>query len=394
VKLAQMLGRFTTDGEFIAWAHEQLGPVFLATCNAETRQVFRAALGQRLFWQGAMKPSTATQHESRRYNALADAVVDLFVCVGARAFMGSAHSSFSDLAMHIQAVSGAHPSWPEPRVGKAETPKKPAVLDRPPPSRPSILARNITSSVTWSAGSAGSFVATEDGGLTLSISATTPRKKTAAPTAPMTAPAGRAQPTAVKAAPLGWRNIPGWFDFDDIYQQAVDEAQDGATFVEVGTALGRSLAFLVQAIQRSGKKIRVYAVDHWPETLPEGWGWENYPLVKSLCAEGEGPAVAFRKLMAQHCPGWEEHVALLVGTSEEGARRFADLDVKADLVFIDADHSYAMVKRDIEVWRPHVKPGAVLAGHDHAANFPGVVQAVSEAFPDRAVRRTSWWVRL
>jgi Methyltransferase domain len=260
--------------------------------------------------------------------------------------------------------------------------------------------RHIRSSVTWSPVGPGPFTCSGGGGLTCA----TGDAPLAAPLPPASGPAAappspRAnRPAAARLRPTngpaaGWTKIPGWFDFDDIYQQAVDDAQDGAVMVEVGTALGRSLAFLVQAIQRSAKKIHVYSVDAWPDTLPEGWGSEHYPLVKSLCGD-RGPEVAFRKLMDRHCDGWERYVTVWAMTSEEGAKRFGELDVKADLVFVDANHTYPFVKQDIAMWRPYVKPGAVMAGHDHTTEFPGVVQAVAEAFPGRTIRRTSWWIRL
>jgi hypothetical protein len=109
VKLAHMQGRYTEDGEFVQWAHEQskatpLEPCFLATCNAETRQILARHIGPRLFWQGDLQPSTVYQHESTRYGSLADAVVDLFICVGAREFMGTAHSSFSELVTHLRGL--------------------------------------------------------------------------------------------------------------------------------------------------------------------------------------------------------------------------------------------------------------------------------------------------
>ena len=37
-----------------------------------------------------------------------------------------------------------------------------------------------------------------------------------------------------------WQDIPGFFDFADIYDQAVDEAKDGDTLIEVGAFLGKS----------------------------------------------------------------------------------------------------------------------------------------------------------
>ncbi|CAE8605628.1 unnamed protein product, partial [Polarella glacialis] len=48
-----------------------------------------------------------------------------------------------------------------------------------------------------------------------------------------------------------------------------------------------------------------------------------------------------------------------------------------DMVFIDGDHRYESVLVDINAWWPKVKPGGILAGHDFAITFPGVVEAVT-----------------
>lgn len=40
------------------------------------------------------------------------------------------------------------------------------------------------------------------------------------------------------------------------------------------------------------------------------------------------------------------------------------VDEFADLIFLDAGHSYADVLADIEAWFPKVRPGGILAGHD------------------------------
>jgi predicted O-methyltransferase YrrM len=50
-----------------------------------------------------------------------------------------------------------------------------------------------------------------------------------------------------------------------------------------------------------------------------------------------------------------------------------------DFVFIDADHEYDSVKKDIEAWFPKVKKGGILAGHDYGyPKWPGVKIAVDE----------------
>ena len=51
-------------------------------------------------------------------------------------------------------------------------------------------------------------------------------------------------------------------------------------------------------------------------------------------------------------------------------------DPPLDLVFIDGDHRYAAVKRDIQQASQHLRKGGVLCGHDFCTQFPGVIEAV------------------
>ena len=53
-----------------------------------------------------------------------------------------------------------------------------------------------------------------------------------------------------------------------------------------------------------------------------------------------------------------------------------------DFVYIDGDHSYGQVRRDIVNYFPKVRCGGVFGGHDYTLKYPGVIWAVSE-FIDR-----------
>ena len=53
-------------------------------------------------------------------------------------------------------------------------------------------------------------------------------------------------------------------------------------------------------------------------------------------------------------------------------------DNSLDFVFIDADHSYAGVKKDIHAWYPKVKKGGLVSGHD--IDMPEVKKAIDEEF--------------
>lgn len=68
-----------------------------------------------------------------------------------------------------------------------------------------------------------------------------------------------------------------------------------------------------------------------------------------------------------------------------------------DIVYIDASHDYSSVIQDIQAWLPKVKKGGIICGDDYIDGWPGVVQAVNEAFKDRQINKVGnqqWWVEV
>ena len=74
---------------------------------------------------------------------------------------------------------------------------------------------------------------------------------------------------------------------------------------------------------------------------------------------------------------WENRVKVLQGISWEMANLVEDNSL--DFIFIDADHGYDSVKKDIIAWVPKVKRTGLIIGHD--ITLPGVTQAVRELIP-------------
>lgn len=73
-----------------------------------------------------------------------------------------------------------------------------------------------------------------------------------------------------------------------------------------------------------------------------------------------------------------------------------DVPNEVDFVYIDGDHSYEYVKRDIEMYYPKVKVGGIIGGHNFELLFPGIIKAVLE-FTDKhnlevSGRRVDWWI--
>jgi len=68
------------------------------------------------------------------------------------------------------------------------------------------------------------------------------------------------------------------------------------------------------------------------------------------------------------------------GDSPEIAKRF---NWKIDFLFIDGDHKYSVVKKDITGWAPHVKVGGYIAFHDYyPTHSAGQGREVADAVDD------------
>ncbi len=192
-----------------------------------------------------------------------------------------------------------------------------------------------------------------------------------------------------------WRDIPGFFDFEDIYDQAVGEAKDGDILVEVGSFLGKSAAYMAQRIKESGKDLLFLVVDSWDKGEYAKW-WidvcQNPPApwpVEELY--GKPLENAFWYCMESVGNPYQKALAM---SSVDAARNFKDSSV--GFVFIDADHRYESVSADIKAWMPKVKKGGILAGHDYRTrSWPDVTRAVDEEFgPTVEHRNNSWLVRM
>lgn len=67
---------------------------------------------------------------------------------------------------------------------------------------------------------------------------------------------------------------------------------------------------------------------------------------------------------------------------------------EADMVFIDASHDEASVRRDIRTGMRLVKRGGIIAGHDLSPAWPGVVAAVVDLVPGFQKAEDSIWWRI
>lgn len=159
---------------------------------------------------------------------------------------------------------------------------------------------------------------------------------------------------------MTYEDIPvgTWFTYERLYDDMVAQAVGGAIFVEVGSFLGRSSAYMGYQIKKSEKRIFFYCVDawdNWAGSAPDHLAQKD--VLHNASVAEEGMFEAWDANMRQ-C-GVRNHVWPIRRKSVDAARLiFADKSV--DFCFIDASHDYQSVLDDIAAWRPKMKPGVSL----------------------------------
>lgn len=158
-------------------------------------------------------------------------------------------------------------------------------------------------------------------------------------------------PSAIRHRADLWKLLPG---VSEIAEIGVAEGNFSRDMLEWKFPDGRWVASTV------------YMVDRWKETpeqfgdasMPQSWHDENLRQVR------------------QKIKAYGQRAIILRGDSEEMASEIPESQLA--LVYIDADHSYEGVLRDLRVWVPKVRPGGIVALHDYLNENYGVKKAVEK----------------
>lgn len=199
------------------------------------------------------------------------------------------------------------------------------------------------------------------------------------------------------------QNIPVWCPIDQLlllFTLAHTSADLGGDILELGSWCGRSAVAMGMAIQLSGNS-KLHCVDLFPKKedwhkTPDG----DYSLSvniddRNVVAYAHGGqtvwAEAFERDIApvyERFPGTLEAFNTFVaenGLSERLIPFKGDLQsfiknassgLKLRMAFIDGDHNYHAVAKDIEIIERFLVPGAWICFDDAFSNYPGVNKAI------------------
>lgn len=175
-------------------------------------------------------------------------------------------------------------------------------------------------------------------------------------------------------------NTEWWFNYQDFYTFISEKNYQ--TLVEVGVWKGHSISFLAQKMKEKGEDCKIYAVDLWENT----YKWEGnknlrdqVPILYDIYNEN------------LKINGVRDIITDLKGASWDMADNFEDGTV--DFVFIDADHEYESVFKDINAWIPKIRKSGIISGHDYL-NPCGVKDAVNELVEDFQLSNDGVWYKI
>lgn len=139
------------------------------------------------------------------------------------------------------------------------------------------------------------------------------------------------------------------------------------TIVELGVYKGGH----AEKLRYCFPEARLFLVDAWRHL------WASGPMMTANPTDSD-----WQEIYMDVCKMFDgdKRTKILRMMVEHAPERFEN--GSCDLVYIDADHRYESVKRDIFDWLPKVRNGGIIAGHDYKprGGGKGVFKAVNEIF--------------
>lgn len=163
----------------------------------------------------------------------------------------------------------------------------------------------------------------------------------------------------------------------DLCNWVKSQIQGQIHMAEVGVYSGESAMIFLQNLPIK----RYFAIDSWSPDVP---GVTDDPLFpKAPISEAE-------EVFDERTKSHNGVIVKMKMLSLDAAKRIADDFL--DLVYIDADHHYEAAKADILAFKPKVRPGGILSGHDYTGAWTHTVgRAVDEVFGKNAVKVFQDW---
>lgn len=152
----------------------------------------------------------------------------------------------------------------------------------------------------------------------------------------------------------GWFTV---FEAAQLYMVVRSIENPAPVIVELGSCFGLSSMIIATALS-DRPNAKIYCVDAWEGDGSSVFG-DTREFIKSEAESGREFFDLFKKNMTN--AGVLDQLTPVQGYTTEVVKTW---DQQADLIFVDADHSYEGVRSDVRDWKGHVKVSGHILMHD------------------------------
>jgi predicted O-methyltransferase YrrM len=148
-----------------------------------------------------------------------------------------------------------------------------------------------------------------------------------------------------------YHKIPGWFNYAEMYDLAIENIPENGKFLEIGCFLGKSTHYLCTNLINAGREdVTVYGLDTFR-------GSTEHKFLDKITEDGSFYETTKQNL--QYFIGRNQcHLIESRSDNQETIDRFEDKTF--DVIMVDGAHEYDAVLEDIQNWWPKVKDGGIM----------------------------------
>ena len=145
----------------------------------------------------------------------------------------------------------------------------------------------------------------------------------------------------------------------------------------IGVEIGVKRGYASKHILEHTSTQHLYMIDPWIWNFNEQNLYSGTkPKKKNKAPDKEldnNPDQDYGYVVSQFSERFPQKYTIIRKNSEDAIGEIPDY---LDFVFIDGDHSYEYVTKDLLSWVPKIRSGGLVIGHDWWIKFPGVEKAV------------------
>lgn len=198
------------------------------------------------------------------------------------------------------------------------------------------------------------------------------------------------------------KDVRGWNSDRPIFKQLIEESRP-EIILEVGTWKGASAITMAKACIELGLNATIYCIDTWLGSLEFPINRKLHGDAWDLMMKHGYPQVYYQFLSNIIHEGVEHMIEPIPATARDAFPRAP----QAELIYIDAGHSYLDTKECIEMYWQRLMPNGIIFGDDYHLKtasvrpedgfFPEVSRAVDEFVLSHGgrlleVRDNNYWI--